>query len=395
MATYKPSTFNFSSLKDFCWPVNSRDAFFNPEANNLYLKVFEGVAYDCTPPLNMTASPDADLFKNSPVHHHYADTHEAGEVFIAALGNARIATPYAFIFNQSGVLFNDSYHNQSMVPMPIERMEHFIKVDLQMSIKDETFDVPANTVRFDWPPKQIEEPCILLASPWCEGYHHWILETLPRLWALDEFEELRSLPVVIPAWAKQYHLDSLKAFGIDDVRILKFDGGTWDFERLYVPSFLAPGGHSERQITWVRERLRKAFGITPESTKERRLYVSRRDAVSRRLDNEAAILPLLEKYGFEVIAPGELTLAEQISKFSEAAVIAGVAGSGLTNFAFAQPGCTLIEFHPADYINPAYWFMANAAGHKYWFEIGETVNEAQDFTIEIERVEAALKAVLV
>ena len=176
MASFKPSTFNFSSLKDFCWNVDSKDAFFNPDANNLYLKVFDGSGYDCMPPLNLATSPDADLFRNSPVRHRYADTHEAGEVFITTLGQARIATPYAFIFNQSGVLFSDSYHNQDMVAMPIERMEHFIKVDLQMSIKDDAFNVPANTVRFDWPPKQIEQPCLLLASPWCEGYHHWILE---------------------------------------------------------------------------------------------------------------------------------------------------------------------------------------------------------------------------
>ncbi len=394
MAAYKPSTFNFSSLKDFCWPVDSKEAFFNPDANNLYLKVFEGAAYNCAPPLNMATSPDAELFRNSPVLHHHADTHAAGEVFIATLGSARIATPYAFVFNQSGVLFTDSYHNQEMVTMPIERMEHFIKVDLQMSIKDEAFNVPANTVRFDWPPKKIDQPCVLLTSPWCEGYHHWILETLPRLWALDEFEELRELPVVVPAWAKQFHLDSLKAFGISEDRILKFDGGTWDFERLYVPSFLAPGGHSERQISWVRERLREAFGITPKSTDKRRIYISRRDAASRRLVNEEAILPLLEQHGFEILAPGELSLKDQIATFSEASVIVGIAGSGPTNFAFAEPGCTLIEFHPADYINLAYWFIANAVGHKYWFEIGNTVNESQDFTIELERVEEALKAVL-
>ena len=394
MTSYQPATFNFADLKDFCWPARNKADFFNPGANNLYLKMHEASQFECAAPLNLATSPDADLVRNTPVTHRYAETHGADEVFIATLGQARIATPYAFIFNQNGVLFNESYHNRSMISMTIERMEHFIKVDLNIAIKEDAFEVPINTVRLDWPPKKIEQPCVLLTSPWCEGYHHWILETLPRLWALDEFKELRDLPVVIPAWAKQYHLDSLKAFGISEDRILKFDGGTWDFERLYVPSFLGPGGHSKRQIDWVRGRLRQAFGVEQKGPGEKKIYVSRRDAATRRLINEDAILPILEKNGFEIIAPGELTLADQVTKFSDAGVIVGVAGSGLTNFAFAEPGCTLIEFHPADYINLAYWFMANAVGHKYWFEIGAVENDRQDFSIDPARVEDALKAVL-
>lgn len=394
MATYQPTTFNFADLKDFCWQVDSKEAFFNPKANNLYFKIHDGARYECTPPLNLETSPDASLFWGTPVTHRYADSHGAGDVFIATLGNARIATPYAFLFDQNGILFNDSYHNREMITMPIERMEHFIQVDLNIAIKEEKFTVPIKTIRFDWPPQKIEQPCLLLASPWCEGYHHWILETLPRLWALDEFEELRDLPVVIPAWAKQFHLDALKAFGIKEDRILKFDGGTWDFERLYVPSFLGPGGHSARQINWVRERFRQAFGVKQKKAGTKRIYVSRRDAATRRLINEEALLPIFEKSGFEIFAPGELSLADQVAKFSEASVIVGVAGSGLTNFAFANPGCTLIEFHPSDYINLAYWYMANAVGHKYWFEIGDVINESQDFSIKPERVEAALKEVL-
>jgi hypothetical protein len=394
MATYQPTTFNFANLKDFCWQVDNQEDFFNSKANNLYLKMFDGAQFDCVPPLNMATSPEAGLFRDTPIPHRYADSHAAGEAFIATLGNARIATPYAFIFNQDGILFNDSYHNRDMISMPLERMEHFIRADLNFSVKKDTFTVPINTVRYDWPPKKIEQPCILLASPWCEGYHHWLLETLPKLWALDEFEELRKLPIIIPTWAKPYQIDSLKAFGIEEDRILKFDGGTWDFERLYVPSFIATGGYSTRQFNWVRERLREVHGIKQNGPGTKRLYVSRRDAATRRLINEEALLPLLEQNGFEIIAPGELSLAEQIAKFSDAEIIAGVAGSGLANIAFAEPGCTLIEFQPSNYINLAHWFMANAVGHKYWFEIGEAQNDTQDFTIDPARLEAALKAVV-
>ena len=334
MATYQPTTFNFANLKDFCWQVDSQEDFFNPQANNLYLKVFDSAHFNCAPPLNMATSPEAGLFRDTPVPHRYADSHAAGEAFIATLGNARIATPYAFIFNQDGILFNDSYHNRDMISMPLERMEHFIRADLNFSVKEDTFTVPINTVRFDWPPKKIAQPCILLASPWCEGYHHWILETLPRLWALDKFEELRDLPIIIPAWAKQFHIDALKAFGIPMDQILKFDGGTWDFERLYVPSFLGPGGHSARQLNWVRDRLRQVFDVEQKDIATKRIYVSRRDAATRRLVNEDAILPLLEKKGFEIIAPGELSLGEQVAKFSDASVIVGVAGIWPDKFCF-------------------------------------------------------------
>ena len=392
--TLRAATFNFADLADYCWPVETQAEFFNPAANNLYLEAFPPTRFDCTPPLNLAGHPRADLFRTFPLIHEYAETHGAGPGFVATLSNARLATPYAFLFDRHGVLFNDSYHNARMVRLPMERMDRLIRVDLAMNYRGEEVSVPTNTVRFDWPPRKIDEPCLLLASPWCEGYHHWILEALPRLWAADAYPELAALPVVVPDWLQPFHLESLAALGYGEDRLRRFDGTTWDFAQLYVPSFIAPGGHSPRQVTWLKNRLALALGVQAFGP-EGRLYVSRRDAKLRRLANEDEIADMLERdYGFRTIVPGELSLAEQVAAFAQAEIVLGVDGSGLTNHVFAPAGATVIALHPADYVNRAHWYLACAAGQHYAFEVGDTVNESQDFEVPAASLAATMEKVL-
>ncbi|MGI8424385.1 MAG: glycosyltransferase 61 family protein [Chloroflexota bacterium] len=56
----------------------------------------------------------------------------------------------------------------------------------------------------------------------------------------------------------------------------------------------------------------------------------------RRVANEADVIRALRPLGFEVVHAERLTFAEQIRLFSEAAVVIGPHGSGMTNVLFAE-----------------------------------------------------------
>jgi hypothetical protein len=386
MPEKRAETFNFADLSEFCRHAETPAQFFSPRASNLYLKVFSARQFDCPPPVNLEGNPGAALFKTSPVIHEYDTRHGAGDAFVACLSAARLATPYAFLFDRHGILFNDSYHNQRMVRMPMQRVDQLIRVDLAMNLRGESVTVPVNTVRLDWPPKRISEPCVLLAAPWCESYHHWMWEALPRLWSADVFPELAALAVVVPDRLKPFHLRSLTALGYDESRLLRFDGGTWDFDQLYVPSFPAPGGHAAHQFAWLRDRLAVALDVTSFGGEER-LYVSRRDAETRRLVNEEELAGVLVRdFGFRTIVPGEMSLDEQVRAFARAGLIVGVHGAALANMAFTPDDTALIELIPSDYVNRVHWFHACARGQRFGFEIGEVVNDKGDFVVDRDRV---------
>ena len=234
--------------------------------------------------------------------------------------------------------------------------------------------------------KNICGPAMLMLGPWSWVYHHWIIEDLSRLWALDYFPELQQYPIVVPADLSNFQRESLSAFGIDENRLLCFDGSNWLFERLYFPTFLAPGGHSGQQMSWIRNKLFSAWGIRQKKSGTRRVYVSRADADTRRLINEKEVIKSLESYNFEVVVPGELTLKEQIEIFNETSIICGPSGSGLTNHIFAPLTSTLVELQPDSYVNRAHWYSTNVLNQFYIFLIGRSLTDRHDYSISPRRL---------
>ena len=95
------------------------------------------------------------------------------------------------------------------------------------------------------------------------------------------------------------------------------------------------------------------------------MYVSRRSSRWRRVLNENEIVKSLAKWGFEVIDPGGLTLAEQIELAGNAEVIMGAIGAGMTLLIFAPSDATIIELKSHEIImdiNPA---LCRQIGQRY------------------------------
>ncbi len=376
MASTNYSTFHIVSLQDFCWEVQSPDDFFNPAANNLFLRVYPSEQFDCTPPENLGDDDASELFRNTTVEPGYGLSRTADEVFIATISDARLATDNAFLFSRHGLMFAESHHGLDWVRLPMERTKGLVPVDFRFAVDGEDVQVPINLARMNDNPPVIDETAILLAAPWWMGYHHWIMEVLPRLWVLDEFAQLRDLPFVVPAGVKDYHLAPLKLLGIDESRLIKFDGDTLDFKRLYVPSFLAPGAYSMRQCTWLKDKFLAACGITSLATGTRRYLLSRRDVGNRDIANLAELQPVIEKHGLEIISPGDMSIEDQVAAFADAEIVVSPHSAGIINTVFAPEDCTLVEIMTPSYINPANWYISTLLGHPYYFLIGEAAGDA-------------------
>lgn len=342
---------------------------------------FEASRFSCKPPLSLN-DDGADHFTKSVVPHHYSLSHGAGIPFAAEIHNAQIVTEQLLVFDAEH-FYLDSYHDTELTKtiLPVHPWvgalaDNSVEADFSM----------LDRAKSDW-------PAILIGSPHGANYHHWMLETLPRCWLFDEYPGLLSIPIILPPLTKPFQYETLaKVFGksTERVRSLQYSEQRYlGVNRLIFPSYLAPRGHSSRQLEWLRSRF-----LTREGQPNRLIYVSRNDAINqRRLINEPEVISFLSMLGFEVVTLSGLTHAEQVDLFTDAQVIVGVSGAGITNHIFSPPGAHIIEIHPSTYTNRAYFFTTNILEQSYQFVIGVS-NGGGDLHVSLDALNKALRRVL-
>jgi len=75
----------------------------------------------------------------------------------------------------------------------------------------------------------------------------------------------------------------------------------------------------------------------------KRIILSRGTSNTRRWLNEKQCLQLLDSLDFKIIDPSNLSLSLQVELFSNAEIIIGPHGAGLTNIIFCNPGTKVME----------------------------------------------------
>jgi hypothetical protein len=293
---------------------------------------------------------------------------ELPAVFVASLPHARIRQPGFTVASEKDEIFLESAHG-------------LIEVLEENGVMHELLRPKALVAQGSY---------VLLATPWSErNYYHWMVDALPKLSLLHAIPGGEELPVIIPKELHPYHEQSLAAAGVPRSRQVAFCNRAVQVEHLYYPGLLSPTGYtSPRAVEWLRQTFRPYMS---SGRPFRRLYVTRRDA-RRRILNEDEIVDLLSPEGFEVVCPGDMTLFDQIRLFSEAEVIVGAHGAGLTNTMFAAEGTTLIEFFGSNYINGCFWAITNICRQRHAFASFNT--ETQDYVASPARVRRILQAAL-
>src|SRR3990167_5810470 len=143
----------------------------------------------CLPPLSLD-DQDADAFTQSEVPHTYDNYHAAEAPFICRVQNATIRTVQSLVFDNEH-FYLDSYHNALLMSTILPVMP---RVGPLQRHSDDAYSVEIYSVGDAT--SEIDQ-AVLLASPHPGNYHHWILETLPRLMAFDTFPHLAHLPIIV------------------------------------------------------------------------------------------------------------------------------------------------------------------------------------------------------
>ncbi|HLX68000.1 MAG TPA: glycosyltransferase family 61 protein, partial [Verrucomicrobiae bacterium] len=244
-----------------------------------------------------------------------------------------------------------------------------------------------------WPSPKIVggEYCLLTCPCADKNYSEWLLGNLPRLSLIEQFPELKSVRLIVPRSLKPYQRESLEMAGIPSERLVAFDNGYWQVDKLYLTELPSPlGNPSPHAVAWLRSKLLKGTAAKASKT-GRRLYVTRRDAPQRRVLNEPEIIDYLEGIGFETICPGDLSFAEQIQIFSDANIVVGPHGAAFANMVFAPPEAALIEFFGDNYLHGCYWALSGICGQKHSFVVGPS--QWLDYSISLDELKATLEKV--
>lgn len=180
------------------------------------------------------------------------------------------------------------------------------------------------------------------AGPWMQHFGHFLLETIPTLWAHDGRSEVVFHKMGNP---DSYKLELLRLVGVESQPI--FISDPIRVERMIVPSrpvFLNAWCSNSAARTWGR--IRDAV-VAGQRLPSKRVWLSRTRAEmqSENVNRELGFKEFDDVFaglGFEVIYPEELPIKEQIRCVASAEVIAAFEGSALHLSAFAHPGTRVL-----------------------------------------------------
>jgi capsular polysaccharide biosynthesis protein len=223
-------------------------------------------------------------------------------------------------------------------------------------------------------------PMLVAGTRGRDNYFHWLFQSLATILVARRMGMDDGVPVLLPPLDDRLRA-SLSLFGIanpieilpDDALAILTDG---------VLSTACSGDHGMTPHPGMMDILREeGLRVTGARKRDRKLYLSRRDAANRRLPvNEGETIAALEARGFEIIAPGELPLETQISLFREADIIVAAHGAALSSLAWTENGTDgpiVIELLQENFTNRCFARLAQAKGLTYHAIICECAQRAE------------------
>lgn len=199
------------------------------------------------------------------------------------------------------------------------------------------------------------------------NYYHFLFDELPRFSLIDELSDYYYIPN-----DKKFMKEYLEIIGIPTEKMISPKKNTiFTADEVIVPSSIGiTGNPTYRAVEYIRSQTLKIQEVdNPISPK--RIYISRRDAKTRKLLNESLIEKILRQYGFVTVTLDGMHVKKEIELFSNADIIISVHGAGLSNIVYAKPETKVIEFFSPLYVNVCFWSLANICNLQYGYIIGE------------------------
>ena len=249
------------------------------------------------------------------------------------------------------------------------------------------------------PAAAIDEPCLLVGGD--GNYSHWLERYLLKIAVVDGDPRFTRMPMLVNEDLRPFQSQYLELLGIGADRLVKAPRDALiRCRRLAIPTMLRDPALIQFGIAWIRQRLSACIAAPPPDGSGELVYLSRRDAGSRRLVNEADLIRALEPMGFRVLVGAEMTVRAQIEAFSRIRVVVAPHGAGLANLIFAPSGAFVLEIQSAKMLQMSEFEsiarqrgqrFARLVSHDFIPEHGASKGMHQDFRVDVSEVVQTLR----
>ena len=217
---------------------------------------------------------------------------------------------------------------------------------------------------------------VFIGGHW--NFGHWLFNHIGRFCFISD-ELRKDATFLLPTSLTETQIEMLKYFGVESSNMLLIKPGTLvNVRQLLVPQM---PWHSISEFgTWwspgVFKELRKKLGLHTASVTNasRKILLSRKNTRWRRLVNEDEIYNSLEKFGFEIIDIGTLSVKQQFELGQQTSCLITPLGANSNFFLNLPSGANVIELAPPmEFMNVTGPF-ATASGLKYKQIVGTANN---------------------
>lgn len=215
----------------------------------------------------------------------------------------------------------------------------------------------------------VDEPCVWLGAG--SSHFQWVFESLARLWVIEQQPALQDLPLIVQASLTRWQEELLQLLGYGpDERIEVPADAMLECRELHAASMVTVA-HFISPVAIQHLRRQLARRIAPAIDAPRRIYLSRRGAATRRLANEAELLPLLDQHGFVAVDAEGMSAAEQLALFQCAEFILGVEGAALVNLLIAPAHARVGVIVARGLYQPRHYYVSAPIGHDFTYLCAE------------------------
>ncbi len=238
---------------------------------------------------------------------------------------------------------------------------------------------------------------IVAKAPWWRNYGHWLVDLAALLALVVDRLRGNDIQIVIgkqvtPAM-RRIVAETLEIVAPGIPVVEHDDAEAVMFSRLYyvTPTSVSPLFKLPEALRALRAKL-----VPDAPPPRRRIYVQRDAQGPRTLLNEPDVLRVASSHGFEIVRPEQHGLRDQARLFSEAAVVMGVKGAGLTNVMFAPRDSSVVVLSPSNWGDSFFWDLAGQLGITYVEVVGKAVDGIAEppnspFTVDLDRLGEALE----
>lgn len=304
--------------------------------------------------------------------------------FVASPGPGYVLTETGLVLTENGRILNEPL-------FPPERGRRFVIAKLIWQVFFGSLSNTTSVIRKDTNSLNEDATDLEVAAPliprYSDNYYHWLVETVPKIRYLEEFERETDTNVtyLLPGNAPSWLDETLELLEVPDEKVERASSSVYRVENLVLPSFPLQSRHD---YEWIVETvLENADPDRERIDAGSNVYISRSKAVERQVVNEDEVMDTLSEYDFRRYHLEDLSVEENVTLFNQADIVIGAHGAGLTDLLYCDDG-TVIELFGSKVMGP-YQRLSETMDLEY--EKLECEPRSTDIYVDTERLSTVVE----